>query len=105
LGSDDVQQAIAESGNDGSGSVEYVFGVRALVARNYPAAAMSFEESARRGLRNRTLHPLLAYAWCLSGEVDKARDLARSAQPHDDDERHFWTWLQTMYGVRPANAH
>ena len=105
LGSDDVQQTIAESGNDASGSVEYVFGVRALVARNYPAAAVSFAESARRGLRNRTLHPLLAYAWCLSGELDKARDLAGSAQPHDDDERHFWTWLQTTYGVRPANAH
>jgi spermidine synthase len=105
LGSDDVQQTIAESGNDASGSVEYVLGVRALVARNYPAAAVNFAKSELRGLRNRTVRPLLAYAWCLSGDVDKARELARRVEPHDADERHFWSWLQTAYGVRTANAH
>ena len=105
LGSDDVQQTIAESGNDASGSVEYVLGVRALVARNYPAAATNFAASERRGLRNRTVHPLLVYALCLSGDVARARDLARSVEPRDADERHFWSWLQAEFGVRIANAH
>jgi hypothetical protein len=105
LGSDDVQQTIAESGNDASGSVEYVLGVRALVARNYPAAVTNFAASELRGLRNRTVHPLLVYAWCLSGDVERARDLARGVEPRDADERHFWSWLQTTYGVRPASDH
>ena len=62
LGSDDVQQEIANTGDDGSGMVQYVLGVRSLVARSYPAAAAFFAEAEQRGLRLATTRPLRVYA-------------------------------------------
>jgi predicted membrane-bound spermidine synthase len=102
LGSDDAQQEVAETGNDGSGMVEYVVGIRALVARQYPAAARSFADAERRGLRLPTLRPLLVYALCMGGELDAARQLARRANVADADELHFWVWLEATFGVRAA---
>jgi spermidine synthase len=99
LGSDDVQQEIANTGDDGSGMVQFVLGIRALVARSYPAAAAFFVEAEQRGLRLATVRPLRAYALCLAGKVDDARQIARGAMSDDADERHFWTWLESRFGV------
>jgi len=99
LGSDDVLQEIAETGNDGSGLVEYQIGIRALVARSYKTAADMFSESERRGLRVTTLRPLLAYALWMAGRVDDARRLTPMPIPAAGDEGHFWRWLQDQFGT------
>jgi spermidine synthase len=99
LGSDDVQQEIASTGDDGSGMVQYVLGIRALVARSYPAAAAFFVGAEQRGLPLATIRPLRAYALCLAGKLDDARQIARGAPSDDADERHFWTWLASRFGV------
>ncbi len=100
LGSDEAQQEAAASGNDGSGMVEYVLGVRALVARDYGTAAQSFSEAERRGLPVPTVRPLTVYALCLAGRLDAARQLAERVEPTDADQRHFWTWLASTFQVR-----
>jgi predicted membrane-bound spermidine synthase len=101
LGSDDAQQEAAEVGKDASGMVEYVIGIRALVARDYFAAAGSFAEAERRHLRIPTVRPLMAYALCMAGRLDLARQLVDGAQPEGTDERHFWTWLSATFQLRP----
>jgi spermidine synthase len=102
LGSDDAQQEVADTGNDGSGMVEYVVGIRALVAREYLAAAGSFAEAERRGLRLPALRPLLVYALCMADELDAARQLARSSKGAESDELHFWLWLDAKFGVHAS---
>jgi spermidine synthase len=103
LGSDDVQQRIAATGNDGTGAVEYVLGVGALASRDYSAAAADFAESERRGLRVATLLPLRAYALCMAGQPASARRLTDNAPLRDPDEVHFWTWMESKFGVGPDN--
>lgn len=98
LGSDDVQQEIAIR-DDGSGLVAYVLAIRALVARNYPVAAEYFAESERRGLRETTARALLVYSLCLSGNLPEARQAAQGVVPHDADERLFWSFLRSTFGV------
>jgi hypothetical protein len=104
LGSDDVQQEIASTGDDGSGMVQYVLGIRALVARSYPAAAAFLADSEERGLRLPTIRPLRVYALCLAGKLDDARQHVPGVISHDADERHFWAWLESRFGVGPAAA-
>jgi hypothetical protein len=103
LGSNDVIQRLAETGDDGTGMVEYMLGVRALVARNYPAAAAYLAESERRGLRSATTRPLLVYALCLAGNLDAARQLTPAAEPASNDERHFWSFTESQFGVGPSS--
>jgi hypothetical protein len=100
LGSDDAQQEAAISGNDGSGMVEYVLGVRELVARHYSTAAQSFTEAERLRLQLPTVRPLAVYALCLAGQLDLARQLAERVKPEDADQRHFWGWLASTFQVR-----
>jgi hypothetical protein len=100
LGSDDAQQEAAISGNDGSGMVEYVLGVRELVARHYSTAAQSFTEAERLRLQLPTVRPLAVYALCLAGQLDLARQLAERVKPEDADQRHFWAWLASTFQVR-----
>jgi spermidine synthase len=102
LGSDDVQQEIANTGDDGSGMVQYVLGIRSLVARSYPAAAAFFAGAEQRGLRLATIRPLRVYALCLAGKLDDARQVGPGAISSDTDERHFWTWLESRFGVGPG---
>jgi spermidine synthase len=99
LGSDDLQQQIAESANDATGMREYVFGIRALVARNYPAAAEYFAAAENRGLTLASIRPLRAYALSGAGNWDGARDLARNRGPDTSTERHFWEWLNSQPGA------
>jgi hypothetical protein len=79
----------------------YVLGVRALVARNYSEAAGYFANSERRGLRLVTSRPLLTYSLCLSGNLTDAHRAARGVIPHDADERVFWNFLESTFGVAP----
>jgi spermidine synthase len=102
LGSEDVQQRIADTGDDGSYMVSYVRGVRALAARHYSAAAGFFADSERRGLRTSTSRPLLVYALSLASEVDAASRLAQGPMPNDPARRHFWTWLGSEFGIGPG---
>jgi spermidine synthase len=103
LGSNDVIQRIADTENDGTGAVEYMLGVRTLVARNYPAAAAYLAESERRGLRAATTRPLLVYALCLAGNLNAARQLTPMAEPSNEDELHFWSWMKSHFGVAPVS--
>ena len=92
LGSDDVQELIAATGDDGTRRVQYARGAQALAARDYLGSTTYFAKSDR---------PLLVYALCLAGELDTARQLARVVEPGDADERHFWSWLGSTFGVSP----
>jgi spermidine synthase len=103
LGSDDAQQEAAEAGHDDSGMVEYVLGIRAMVARQYLVAAESLAGAERRGLHAPTVHPLMIYALCLAGELDSARRFATIPREPSADERHFWEWLDAQYGIHAAS--
>jgi spermidine synthase len=94
LGSDDVKQRIAATGDDGAGAVAYTRGLQALAAREYLGAVSAFTDADARGFRGATLRPLVAYALYRGGRIDAARELARGAQPRGDDEVHFWNWLR-----------
>jgi predicted membrane-bound spermidine synthase len=102
LGSNDVLQSIADSGNDGTGLVEYQTGIRALAIRNYQAAANNFAAAGKRGLSAPTLVPLRVYALCRAGRVDEARRLAHGVRPVADNERHFWSWMKSQFDVLPG---
>jgi hypothetical protein len=99
LSSDDLQQQIVETTADGSGMREYALGVRLLVARNYQEAATYFAASQLKGLRERTLGPLMVYALCLAGDLDRARQRAQTMKGETADERHFWDWMRRQFGV------
>jgi hypothetical protein len=101
LGSNDVLQSIADTGNDGSGLVEYQIGVRALAIRNYPAAANNFLAAEKRGLASPTLLPLRVYALCRAGRLEDARRIAHGARMVDASERHFWGWMKSTFDVAP----
>jgi hypothetical protein len=101
LGSNDVLQRIADAGNDGSGMVEYLQAQRLLVARNYSAAASYLREAQRRGFRPVAARPLEVYALCLAGNLETARERAPATVPADSDERAFWTWIESHFGVGP----
>jgi predicted membrane-bound spermidine synthase len=101
LGSDDAQQQAADGGNDGSGTVEYVLGIRALVARQYETAATFFADSERRGLRTPTVRPLLVYALCSAGLVDTARQLRPAVTSPTEDEQHFWGFVARTFALDP----
>lgn len=109
LGSDDAQQEAADVESDTSGMSHYVVGVRALVARQFEVAAAAFAEAERRGLRLEPLRPLRAYALCLSGRMDLARELLPTMSTAAiaslrRDEQHFWNWLQKTFFELPASS-
>jgi spermidine synthase len=84
--------------NDGSGQLEYVRGLRALVARDYVGAAAYLAQSEQRGVRG--IRPLLVYSLCLAGELDEAKQLGQGdVDASNADQRHFWTWLHATYGA------
>src|SRR4029077_17235392 len=51
LGTDEVQEGIANTGAAGPARVHYVLGILSLVSRSYPAAAAFFAGAEQRGLR------------------------------------------------------
>ncbi|HYM23796.1 MAG TPA: hypothetical protein VEU08_11315 [Vicinamibacterales bacterium] len=93
LDSDAVKQRIAATGNDGTGTVEYMRGAQLLAARQYGEAASYFGLAERRGLRSPSLRPLIAYSLCRAGRFDLSVPIAAALQPRDDDERHFSSWM------------
>jgi hypothetical protein len=86
-------------------TVQYELGIRALVARSYPDAAAFFADSEQRGLRLATIRPLRVYALSLAGRLDDARQLVRGVISDDADERHFWTWMASRFGVGPRTGN
>lgn len=101
LGSNDVLQRTADVVNDGTGLVEYTLGERLLVARSYAAAASYFAAAQRRGFRPPSAAALEVYALCMAGKLDDARRRAPIAAPVDPDERVFWSWIGSRFGVGP----
>jgi hypothetical protein len=95
LGSDDVKQQIASTGNDGTGTVEYVRGVQLMAARDYERAASYFGLAERRGLLRPSPRPLIAYALCRAGKAELSQKIVDDIQPRDADERHFVEWMRT----------
>jgi hypothetical protein len=83
--------------NDGSGQVEYVRGLRALVTRDYAAAAAYLTQADQRGLRG--TRPLLVYALCLAGQLDTARLLMPRTDGSTADQRYFWNWIRSTFRV------
>lgn len=97
LGSDDAQQQIAGETDDGTAATEYVLGVRALVARQYGAAATYLAASAGRGLDTPMVRSLLAYTLCMSGKFETAARIMKEAKPAAPEERHFRAWLERQF--------
>jgi predicted membrane-bound spermidine synthase len=102
LGSNDALQRAADAGDDGSGMVEYAMGERLLVARNYSAAATYLREAQRRGFQSLAVRPLEVYALCLAGNLQGARERVPATASADPEERLFWTWIRTHFGVGQA---
>jgi hypothetical protein len=98
LSSDATTEGIARRHDDGSGAVMYVRGLTALADRDFPGAVQRFVEAERRGSREPAVRPLLAYALCRAGRTSDARQLI-SAEPIGDDQRRFWNWLRTKFGL------
>ena len=101
LGSDDVKARIARRGDDGTGAAEYARGLTALARRNYPGAADALASAERQGLLGDTIRPLRVYALCLAGEMEAAALLARDQAASTAEQRHFWTWIGSRFGVGP----
>jgi hypothetical protein len=99
LGSNAVVQQVADSGNDGTGLVEYQLAARLLVARSYQGAANYFAAAERQGLRSAWLRPLRIYALCLAGEVEAAGRLAPDVADAGQDSRQFWNWMEARFGL------
>jgi hypothetical protein len=99
LGSNKVVQEVADTGDDGTGLVEYQLGARLLIARSYQAAANYFAAAETRGLRSAWLRPLRIYALCLADRVEAAERLTPTAGEDDQDTRHFWTWMEARFGL------
>jgi spermidine synthase len=93
LGSDATKQRIAASGNDGTGTVEYLRGIELMVTREYADAASYLGLAERRGLHGPTVRPLIAYALCRAGRVDLSKQVLATIQPGDDDSRHAVDWM------------
>jgi spermidine synthase len=104
VGSDDVQQNIAETAEDSVGGVDYVLGLRALVARNFTAAVALFANADSHGLGDANTRPLLAYSLCLAGELNRAAVVAADTTADTTDARHFWKWLAAEFTLPSAPA-
>jgi hypothetical protein len=103
VGSDDVQQNIAETAEDSVGGVDYVLGLRALVARNFTGAAALFASADRLGLGDANTRPLLAYSLCMAGELSRAAAVAANTTEDTTDARHFWKWLAAEFTLPSAS--
>jgi spermidine synthase len=99
LGSNKVVQDLADSGDDGTGLVEYELGARLLIARSYQAAANYFAAAENRRLHSAWLRPLRIYALCLAGQLQAAERLTAAVGEEDQYSRHFWTWMEARFGL------
>jgi hypothetical protein len=79
--------------------VEYARALRALSGRDYAGAALLLAAAEQRGLHGAVISALRAYTLCRNGRIDAARDIARGVQIADPDEKHFWGWMATTFGV------
>jgi predicted membrane-bound spermidine synthase len=102
LGNHPILRRVDAIPDDGSGQVQYVRGLRALVERDFQAAADHLSASNVRGMRGS--RPLAAYALSLAGRLDSARQMAQGAEVSNADLRHFWNWLERTFGVGPNST-
>ena len=93
LDSDAVKQRIAASGNDGTGTVEYLRGAQMLASRDYESAASYFGLAERRGLQSNALRPLIAYALCKAGRIEMSAKVMETYAAPDEDGRRFAAWM------------
>jgi len=100
LGTDAVKQRIAASGNDGTGTVEFLRGVQLLAERDYESAASYFGLADRRGLRAPAVRPMVAYALCKAGRREMSGPIVAAMAARDDDDRHFVEWMRANCGGR-----
>ena len=99
IGNHPILDRVDTMRNDGTGEVEYVQGLRALVDRNFARAAASLAQARARGFPG--ARPLLAYSLSVAGDVEGAREVARGSELANPDQRHFWEWMQRTFGVHP----
>jgi len=95
LGTDDIRLAIAESSDDGRGTLEYARGLRGLSGRDYTRAADFFARARAKGFVPHTSTALRALALHLAGRRDEALALAAEPLPWSAEEQRFWQWLGT----------
>lgn len=105
LGSDDIQQEIVDRSGDRTGTHAYILGIRTLVARQYATAAEYFSVAEAAGGPNPQSRALRAYAQCLAGDIADLHRVAPLTPVGDPDERHFWSWLRSTFGLRCGVAH
>ena len=106
---DDFRVALAEkAAHKSPGSVaaetrrDLVAG--AVADRNFPRAIGLLEQENKAGFQNKNDLFLLIYLYCISGEVDKAEELAaakNSAIQKDWFVEWLWGDLQAEFGFRP----
>lgn len=94
LGTDDIRLAIAESSDDGRGTLEYARGLRGLSGRDYAGAANFFARAQAKGFTPNTSAALRALALHLAGRREEAQALAAAPLPWTPEEQRFWQWLR-----------
>ena len=101
LGSNDREQEIVQTRDDGTGLAQYLVGLRTLSVRNYLVAASYFSEAERLGLQLPTIRPLLVYVLCAGGKLDVATRLAQDVIAAEPNEIHFWRWIGSKFKIGP----
>jgi predicted membrane-bound spermidine synthase len=97
LGNHPILNDVDSMPNDGSGQMEYVKGLRALVARDYVSAAAYLAQSQERGLPG--TRPVLIYALCMAGHLEEAHGLVARMDTRNADQRHFRSWIRATFGL------
>ena len=75
----------------------------ALAAHDFELATRLLEAKRSQGLANRADILLLAYVYCLNGQVEKAETAVGTLGPDRSDRLTDWMWgkLQAEFGFRP----
>jgi spermidine synthase len=91
-----TSDSLAAVHDDGTGMLDYLRGVNALVDREYPAAAAALGQAAARGVGDS--RPLFVLAVCLAGRCDLADSITPSSGPGASAaEIKFWNWIDSRF--------
>lgn len=107
MGSDPLRLAIVKEVAHSSGAIgpeelpDLVAG--ALARHDFAGAALFLEAKRSQGTAERADILLLAYVYCLAGQVDKAEAVATTLGADRSDPPTDWMWgkLQAEFGFRP----
>ncbi len=98
LGSNETSLHIAAAAaDDGTGAVDYVLGLGALVDRDYARAAARLARSRQRAWRPGLSGPLYAYALCMCGRLEDVKALRLQLRPPAADP--VWRWLGETFAL------